>query len=100
MLRLLSHQLVISVRQTLAHHASTVLPLGGDRALVAFFGGSREGGDDVNIWLAEKDENGFMPPRPITAHDVPCWNPVLFASKPSVVRIFSYRPATGAYRTF
>ena len=54
MLQLISHQLVITVKKTLSCHASTVLPLDDGRVLAAWFGGSREGNNDVGIWLAEK----------------------------------------------
>ena len=78
MLQLVTHQLVISERQTLAHHASTVLPLPDGRALAAWFGGSRESHADVGIWLAEKDGARFAAPRPVAASLEPHWNPVLY----------------------
>ena len=42
MLQVRTHQLVIGVRKTLAHHASTVLPLKNGHVLVAWFGGIHE----------------------------------------------------------
>jgi len=59
MLKLCTHQLVIATKKTLAHHASTVLPLENGHVLVAWFGGSRESNNVFSIWLAEKDEKGF-----------------------------------------
>ena len=93
-LLLKSHQLVISERQTIAHHASTVLPLGDGRALVAYFGGSREGRDDVGIWLCEKDEGGFHTPRRVAFSDEPHWNPVLFERKNGEIMLF-YKVGSG-----
>ena len=77
MLQLVSHQMVIAVKKTLAHHASTVLPLDGGKALAAWFGGSREGSVDVGIWLAEKDGSGFSEARQVAGSMEPHWNPVL-----------------------
>ena len=78
MLALKSHQLIISVKKTLACHASTVLPLPDGRVLTAWFGGSHESNPDVGIWLAEKDGARFAAPRPVAASLEPHWNPVLY----------------------
>ncbi len=70
-------------------HASTVLPLPDGNIVCAWFGGSREGRDDVDIWYAVKDKNGFSQPQklsadPETAH----WNPVLFLRKNGEICLF------------
>ena len=77
MLQLISHQLVITVKKTLSCHASTVLPLDDGRVLAAWFGGSREGNNDVGIWLAEKAEQSFSEARQVAGSMQPHWNPVL-----------------------
>ena len=62
-------------------HASTLLVLEGGGILVAWFGGSREGADDVSIWMSRRDgSNGIWSP-PVKVADeegIPHWNPVLF----------------------
>ena len=88
MLQLVTHQLVISVKKTLAHHASTVLPLSNGHVLVAWFGGSRESNNDVGIWLAEKDENGFGEARQVAGSMEPHWNPVLFEDANGRILLF------------
>ena len=70
MLRLITHQLIIGVKKTLACHASTVLPLADGRVLTAWFGGSHESAPDVGIWLAEKTQSGF-------SGDIPAGFPAL-----------------------
>ena len=59
-------------------HASTVLKI-GDKLLCAFFGGTKEGKDDVKILLSVFENNRWSKPEIIAAGDSePCWNPVLF----------------------
>ena len=88
MLQLRTHQLIISVKKTLAHHASTVLPLKNGHVLTAWFGGSRESNNDVSIWLAEKDEKGFGEARCVASTMEPHWNPVLFEAKDGRILLF------------
>ena len=91
MLQLKTHQLVIAHRKTLAHHASTVLPLDDGRILVAWFGGSQEHSDDVGIYLAERDGHGFSEPRLMAAAMEPHWNPVLFQCGDRRIQLFYKR---------
>lgn len=64
-------------------HASTICET--SRGLVAaWFGGSKEGRDDVGIWTSYHDGLRWSSPR-LTANGIqhqdlrfPCWNPVLF----------------------
>ena len=88
MLQVRTHQLVIGVRKTLAHHASTVLPLKNGHVLVAWFGGSRESNNDVGIWLSEKTEAGFSEARCIASSMEPHWNPVLFEGEDGRILLF------------
>lgn len=88
MLVLKTHRLVISETKTAAHHASTILPLDDGRVLCAWFGGSREGADDVGIWLSEKNGNRFEEPRLIAGGDIPHWNPVLFQCADGRIQLF------------
>jgi predicted neuraminidase len=64
-------------------HASTICET--RRGLVtAWFGGTREGRDDVGIWTSYHDGSGWSSPQQVATgvqHDglrYPCWNPVLY----------------------
>ncbi|MCP9236201.1 exo-alpha-sialidase [Lewinella sp. JB7] len=67
-------------------HASTIVELGPDHLLVAWFGGSREGAKDVAIYAGERVGGEWSRPRQLVAplvregDTLPCWNPVLFRS--------------------
>ncbi len=59
-------------------HASTVLPLDNGEILSAWFGGSKEGKDDVDIFVAKRTNGVWGEPQRISVEkDVPHWNPVL-----------------------
>lgn len=60
-------------------HASTVLPLENGDVIVAWFGGSKEGNPDVNIWYAVRHDGVFSKPKEISvSSEISHWNPVLF----------------------
>jgi len=70
-------------------HASTLLPLENGRVVFAWFGGSREGRDDVDIWYTVRDGDCFMPPKKLSrSKNVPHWNPVLFEMKSGRICLF------------
>ena len=70
-------------------HASTVLPLPDGSVLAAWFGGSREGRPDVNIWAAKRTGDGWQPPVQICYRpELPHWNPVLHLQQDGTVRLF------------
>jgi hypothetical protein len=48
--------------QTEACHATTVLHLPDGQVLMAWFGGTYEGAEDVGIWMAKRDKNGWDAP--------------------------------------
>src|SRR5688500_8448587 len=73
-------------------HAATIVVLGDGSEVVAWFGGTREGAEDVAIWTARRgaDAAGGAWDEPVLAaraRGVPCWNPVLFES-PVGLRLF------------
>jgi alpha-L-fucosidase len=67
-------------------HASTIVSLGGDQLMTAWFGGSAEGRPDVKIWGMQINKNikgtiiELAEGRDAAGKPVPCWNPVLFYS--------------------
>lgn len=79
-LTLLSKQFVFEENKYFAScHASTVLKLDNENVMIACFGGTHEGNDDVEIWLTSGDGNSFKEPIKFGYEkNVPNWNPVLF----------------------
>ncbi len=69
-------------------HASTVLKIGRDEFLTAWFGGSKEGEKDVSIWLARGSEKGFGEPQIIACGHEAHWNPVLFRLDENKIILF------------
>ncbi len=64
-------------------HASTIAET-GDGLIAAFFGGTREGANDVGIWVSRREGKGWTAPVEVATgvqpdgSRLPCWNPVLF----------------------
>ncbi|MGN1315787.1 MAG: exo-alpha-sialidase [Acutalibacteraceae bacterium] len=61
-------------------HASTVLPLPDGNVVAAWFGGTKEGNDDVKIWVSVRENGKWARPYSIAVkgESLPHWNPVLF----------------------
>src|SRR5438874_6072149 len=70
-------------------HASTIAEVEPGKFLAAWFGGQKEGANDVRIWMARFDGKKWSEPE-IAAEEpgVPCWNPVLFLSKQKTLFLF------------
>lgn len=69
-------------------HASTIAstPSG---LVCAWFGGTREGADDVAIWSSRLDGDAWTPPACVADEpDVPCWNPVLHTTRDGGLLLF------------
>jgi predicted neuraminidase len=63
-------------------HASTLVHLKNGDVLAAWFGGAKEGANDVAIWGARRTSTGWSQPFLLVREpNVPCWNPVLFATR-------------------
>ena len=73
-------------------HASSIAetPLG---LVVAWFGGTREGADDVAIWASRREADAWRAPELVTEgiegrRRYPCWNPVLFQPTIGPLRLY------------
>ncbi|MCR5084263.1 MAG: exo-alpha-sialidase [Succinivibrionaceae bacterium] len=71
-----------------ACHASTLLPLGGGEALVAFFAGSHEGEPDTRILLARLRGGRVESLRAVADGPEALWNPVLFPLEGGRIALF------------
>jgi len=49
--------------KTDACHATTILHLDGGQVMMAWFGGTYEGAEDVGIWIARRDKDGWDTPH-------------------------------------
>jgi predicted neuraminidase len=74
-------------------HASTIVET-GDGLVAAWFGGTREGADDVGIWVSRRAGNAWTPPVEVATgaqadgKRYPCWNPVLFEMPDATLSLF------------
>ena len=79
-------------------HSSTLAETSSG-LVAAWFGGSREGADDVGIWISRQDGGRWTPPTEVangiqfTRADGavvrhPCWNPVLFQPRTGALMLF------------
>lgn len=82
-------EMVFDLKPTENCHASTVLPLPNGDVLAAWFGGTKEGRDDVDIWVSKKVGGSWSAPLCVSADDkMPHWNPVLFQRLDGTVCLF------------
>jgi predicted neuraminidase len=70
-------------------HASTLVQMDNGNILAAWFGGTREGHDDVGIWLSRRERTLWTSPERIARiRNKPHWNPVLFEDAGTVYLFF------------
>jgi predicted neuraminidase len=70
-------------------HASTVVETPDGGLLCAWFGGTREGNDDVGIWMARFGNGTWSAPfRVAKVNETPHWNPVLFRDRQDTIYLF------------
>lgn len=71
-------------------HASTLVRLDNGDVLASWFGGTKEGNDDVGIWLARKtnDNNWSSSVQVAKIRDDAHWNPVLFVDNSNKIHLF------------
>ncbi len=85
-------------------HASTLMETQDGQLLSAWFGGTKEGANDVAIWMSRRGPDGWSAPAEMARHEeTPTWNPVLFRSLDGATWLYykfgtSPRMWTGAYR--
>lgn len=81
-------------------HASTVLKV-GDKIFCAFFAGTKEGEDDVRIWLCVNENGKWSDPVQMSfTKNVPCWNPVLYEKDGVIYLFFKVGKRIPIWRTF
>ena len=74
---------------TKSSHASTIIVMDNGEIGAAWFGGTYEGIDDVDIWFSSRGKNGWSKPICISvAPDIPHWNPVLFKNTDGSITLF------------
>jgi predicted neuraminidase len=70
-------------------HASTIVEAEKGKFLAAWFGGKKEGANDVRIWLSSFDGKKWSQPAVVAEEKgQPTWNPVLFKSGKGTLFLF------------
>lgn len=81
-------------------HASTILKVNGNKFLCAFFGGTKEGKDDVKIYLTSFDGKKWAEPKVIAKGvNEPCWNPVLLQNGEKITLFYKVGKPIPKWRT-
>lgn len=82
-------ELVFTEMPTEDCHASTVLPLDDGRVVSAWFAGTKEKADDVNILTSVRSNGVWSEPVKVTADENTAhWNPVLFEKENGTIALF------------
>jgi predicted neuraminidase len=70
-------------------HASTMINLGNNKYLFAWFAGTHEKDNDVGIWMADGEPGKWSPVRlAVKIRNEPHWNPVLFKDSNGRIYLF------------
>lgn len=75
-------------------HASTIVALGREKYMAAWFGGTKEGNKDVNVYISVNEKGKWGPATEIANGVIndtlryPCWNPVLFKTRAGKLFLF------------
>lgn len=81
-------------------HASTILKIGENRLACAFFGGTKEGNDDVKIYLTFFDGEKWTKPEIVAQSEgEPCWNPVLLQKDEEIILFYKSGKPIPKWRT-
>ena len=83
-------EMIFDKKITDSCHASTVLPLDDGTVIAAWFGGSSEKKNDVNIYTSVRtEEDGWSEPVVVSAAaEIAHWNPVLFQKEDGTVILY------------
>ena len=82
-------EFIFENKPTESCHASTVLPLDDGRVVAAWFAGTKESADDVDILTSVRSESGWSEPVRVSADsNIPHWNPVLFRRADGKIMLF------------
>ena len=83
-------------------HASTIISCGNDTKICAWFGGTKEGENDVRIWYSRQSKGVWSVPKAIpSVADAPHWNPVLFETNAGEITLFyKIGPTVPQWKTF
>jgi predicted neuraminidase len=69
-------------------HASTIVET-STGLVAAWFGGTREGHQDVGIWISRRDDGRWTTPVEVARGEgYPCWNPVLYQPNEGPLMLF------------
>ena len=72
-------------------HASTLVEGVSGDLLVAWFAGTTEGADDVDIWLSIKHGEEWSKPRKVVNMEgIPLWNPVLMRDEKTIFLFYRF----------
>lgn len=91
---ILYEELIVTDPAFKACHASSIVETTAGELMVAFFAGSKEGAQDVSIWLATKKKASWEKPYMVADGVIndslryPCWNPVLFRAREGILFLF------------
>ena len=98
---LLKKELIFGSVPFMECHASTIV-LCGKGKIAAWFGGEKEGKNDVRIWYSRTENGGWSTPEQIPAVcDMPHWNPVLFETAPGEITLFyKIGPSVSEWKTY
>jgi predicted neuraminidase len=85
----LKREFVFEDAPTPSCHAATISQTADGSLLAAWFGGTREGNEDVAIWSSRRESSGWSAPERVAVADsVPCWNPVLHTTRTGATLLF------------
>lgn len=96
------NELIFTEKPTPQCHASTVLPMPDGTVVAAWFGGTKEKAEDVDIWYSRRVNGEWSKPAFVSAgRTLPHWNPVLFLEKDGTVALyFKVGHKIRSWRTF
>ena len=104
-MKLLNRELIFPLDDapTPSCHASTICRNADGALLSAWFGGSRESADDVEIWLSRRGADSVAWEKPVqmsAPSECACWNPVLYADGNRVTLFFKRSKKIAHWQTF